>query len=303
MKFLDFVFAARPMLQLPIWTVYLVALHYHLQLSGESFDIYDLALMACISLMATGASYLNQVFDYESDRINRKVGFLQKALVTERQLQAGFVIACIIPLAVAPFFSRFTFFLFAQFVFLAFAYSAPPLRLKDRAFWGLLANAWAYGFLVSLSVMPEITAHNNGLLGWDNPFYFLFAVAATHILTTIPDRKGDAATGKRTIAVVLNRRIALLSAMVLLLFAAWMAHRSGFVELTVLALVAALFTLIAIFLKSDRPVLFAAKTPLLLLTLLAAYFFPIYLLFVVALLISTRIYYSRRFGTVYPRLI
>ncbi len=303
MKVLDLVFAARPMLHLPIWTVYLVALHYHHQLAGGTFDLTDLGLLACISLLATGASYLNQVFDYESDRINNKVGFLQKGFLSFTHLQAGAVIAWVIPLAVAPFFSQFTFFLFAQFAFLAFAYSAPPLRLKDRAFWGLFANAWAYGFLVALAVMPEITIHNGGLLGWDNPVYFFLAVGATHILTTIPDRKGDAATSKRTIGVVLNRRVALLIALVLLLPAAWLAYRSGYVELAILALVAAALVLVAVFFSSDRPVLLAAKMPLFLLACLAAYFYPGYILFVVALLIACRIYYRKRFGIIYPRLV
>jgi len=303
MKFLDFVFAARPILQLPIWTVFLVALHYHHRLAGGAFDLTDLALLACISLLATGASYLNQVFDYDSDRINNKVGFLQKGLLRFRQLQIGFIITIIIPLAVAPLFSQFTFFLFAQLAFLAFAYSAPPLRLKDRAFWGLLANSWSYGFLVALAIMPEITIHNSGLLGWDNPFYFFLAVAATHILTTIPDRAGDAAISKRTIAVVLNRRLALLISLVLLLLAAWLAHRSGFPELAILALVAAVLVLVAVFLRSDSTVLLAAKMPIFLLTCLAGYFFPGYILFVVALLIASRIYYRKRFGLVYPRLM
>ncbi|MCP4685197.1 MAG: UbiA family prenyltransferase [bacterium] len=303
MKLLDFVFAARPMLQLPIWTVYLVALHYHHQLSGGSFDWNDLAIMACISLLASGAAYLNQVFDYESDLINKKLGFLQNGLLKFKQLQVGFIIACVIPLFVAPMFSQFTFFLFAQLVFLSFVYSAPPLRLKDRAFWGLIANAWSYGFLVALAIMPEITIHNGGLLGWDNPLYFFLAVAATHILTTIPDREGDAATNKKTIAVVLNRRSALLIALALLLLAVWLAYRSDFVELALLALIAAALVLVAVFIKSDRPVLLAAKMPLLLLTCLAGYFFPVYVVFVVALLIACRIYYRQRFGVVYPRLM
>lgn len=302
MRLLDFIFATRPMLQLPVWTVYLVALHYHHELSGGSFDIYDLILLACLSLLAAGAAYLNQVFDFESDKINRKVGFLQNGLLSMNQLQTGFIVASVIPLAVAPFFSQFTFFLFAQLVFLAFAYSAPPLRLKDRAVWGLLANAWAYGFLVSLAIMPEINSHNNGLLGWDNPLYFFLAVAAIHILTTIPDRTGDAATGKRTIAVLLNKRLSLLLAFALLLGAAWVANASNHFDLTVLSLAAAVISLVSLFFRSDRSVLFAAKMPLLLLILMAAYYYPIYLLFVVALLIATRIYYRYRFGIVYPKL-
>ena len=46
----------------------------------------------------------------------------------------------------------------------------------------------------------------------------------------------------------------------------------------------------------------AAKMPLLALTLLAGYYYPVYLGFVVALLVGTRTYYHRRFGVIYPEL-
>ena len=58
----------------------------------------------------------------------------------------------------------------------------------------------------------------------------------------------------------------------------------------------------ALVVRSQQAVLFAAKRPILLLTLLAGYHYPVYLAFVVALLILTRTYYARRFGMVYPRL-
>ena len=49
-------------------------------------------------------------------------------------------------------------------------------------------------------------------------------------------------------------------------------------------------------------VLLAAKLPVLLLTLLAGCYYPIYPAFIVALKIVYRIYYWRRFGVVYPVL-
>ena len=74
----DFFFAARPMLHLPIWSVYLVSLHYHNQLSGSKFDLSDLAMLCLLSLMAAAAYYLNQIHDYDSDKINRKLGCMQR---------------------------------------------------------------------------------------------------------------------------------------------------------------------------------------------------------------------------------
>ena len=302
MIIVDLFFAARPMLQVPIWTVYLVCLHYHHRLSGQSFDGVDLLIMASLSLLFTGAAYLNQVYDKESDRLNRKPGFLERGLLRPDSLLNGAVAVLLLPLAVAPLISLTTFLIFAQLVLLAYVYSVPPLRLKDRPLGGLFGNAYAPGFLVSMAVMPEITVDNAGLLGWDNPFYFTLAVGGTYVLTTIPDRAGDAATGKRTPAVVLGRSGALAVAPLLMLGAAWIALRSGHDILLYLALVGTLLALLALVVRSGRVVLLAAKLPVLLLTLLAGYYYPIYLAFIVALIIGCRIYYRRRFDVVYPVL-
>jgi len=172
MKALDYFFAARPLLLIPVWSVYLICLHYHHELSEGRFDWYDLALLACLSCLFAGAFYINQVCDYESDKINRKCGFLQEGIISRRAMMAAFLIVSLVPLSVAPFFSVLTTALCLQLLVLAYLYSAPPVRLKDRPIGGLFTNAYAHGFVVSLAVMPEMTINNSGLLGWDNPFYF-----------------------------------------------------------------------------------------------------------------------------------
>lgn len=302
MKSFDFFFAARPLLQLPIWTVYLISLHYHHRLSGERFGWIDLTMMLSISLIFTGAVYLNQVFDFESDRINKKLGFLQKGILSRSPLLAGFLILSIIPLAAAPLISKFTLFLMAQFLVLSYVYSAPPLKLKDRPIGGLVANGYGHGLLVAVAVMPDMSIHNAGLLGWNNPLYFTLTVGATYILTTIPDQVGDEATGKRTMAVVLGRVGALLFAGALFVIAALVAYRSGYAMLVYLSMGTVFLVLGALLLRTAAAVRFAAKMPLLILTLAAGYYYPGYLLFVVALVLITRAYYRRRFGIIYPEL-
>lgn len=302
MAALDLFFAARPMLQLPIWTVYLVSLHYHHLKTGESFVLADLLMMAGISLLFTGAVYLNQVYDYESDSINAKLGFLQKGYLTQRQLQNGFLIVSLLPLIAAPFISIFVLFLFAQFVVLAYTYSAPPLRLKDRAIPGLIANGYAHGTLVAMAVLPNLDIHNVGLIGWDVPAYFFLTVGAVYILTTIPDCDGDAATGKKTLAVVIGRGGSLVVAVVLLVTSVLVAYASRQAELVYLSLFAIMLVLAALFLRNDASVRLAAKAPLFALTLLAGYYYWGYILFVVALILATRAYYFKRFGVIYPEM-
>ncbi|MEW5797203.1 MAG: UbiA family prenyltransferase [Candidatus Zixiibacteriota bacterium] len=300
MRWLDWFFAARPLLHLPIWSVYLVSLHYHHALSGEEFGWIDLAVLFGMSLLFAGAAYLNQIYDFESDRLNRKVGFLQRGFLTQRQLLVGCAIVLTSPVILAPLRSWLALFIAAQFLLLAIVYSAPPLRLKDRPVGGLFANAYAHGFLVPAAVMPEMDLHNAGLLGWDNPFYFFFAVGGVYALTTIPDRVGDAATGKATVAVILGRTGALAVAVALLILAGITAWNSNHLLLVALAAVALVLTVIALIARSEAVVRIAPKTPLLLLTVIAGYWYPIYLLIVVALLWGTRAYYKRRFGVAYP---
>ena len=302
MKKLDLIFAARPMLHLPGWSIFLVALHYHHQISGQYFSLEDLLVLVGITLMTAGAMYVNQVFDVASDEINRKLGFISRGFLSDRKMMAAFLISSLAGLVIGAFISFVTLAIFIQAFALAWIYSVPPFRLKDRAFWGMLTNGWAFGWLVSFAVMPEINVHNAGQLGWDNPFYFFYVVAAVHCLTTIPDREGDRATGKMTLAVVLGPRITYGLAALLYLLALVTALRSGFLPLAVLAGLALALVLVNLLGSGRLPATVAAKIPILLLTLLAGTFYPAYLVFIIVLVWLTRVYYRRRFNMVYPSL-
>ena len=302
MKLLDYIFAARPMLLLPVWSIFLVALHYHHELAEKTFSWSDLLILSCLTILTAGAYYINQVFDIESDKLNSKLGFLQKRLVSAGMLMAMYIIFSVLALSAAVFISTTLFIIFLQLLLLSFVYSAPPFRLKDRAVSGLFANAYSFGFLIPISVMPLITQHSAGLMGWDNPFYFFLSVIGVHILTTIPDIKGDKAAGKKTIGLILPLRVALLSAFMSFGGAALVAHYSNFLPLMIIAVISATLALTALVSTNLQIILAAAKIPILLLTLLAGYFYPIYFLFIVALLFLTRAYYKKRFNVVYPGL-
>ncbi len=302
MKLLDWLFAARPMLHLPVWSIYLVSLHYHLRLSGESFRLSDIGMLGCLTLITAGAYFVNQIYDLETDRINNKLGFIDSDKLTVAQLTIAWLICSLFALATGPFWSIFITFIFGQLVLLGWLYSVPPARLKDRPFGGLFANAYSFGFLIPFTVMPEMTQHNAGLLGWDNPFYFFFAVAGIHMFTTLPDRDGDRATGKKTIAVIWPAWLVRLSGTLLLLLASWFAWRSGHGWLVYVALMSAIVGFGAFIAAHPRFDLVATKLPILLLTAVAAWWFPGYLLFLVVLFAVTRLYYRKRFNLVYPRL-
>ncbi|MDD3731694.1 MAG: UbiA family prenyltransferase [candidate division Zixibacteria bacterium] len=302
MRALDFIFAARPLLVMPVWSVFLVALRYHHHLAGKNFQTGDFLNLAGLSLVFAGALYLNQVFDYESDLINEKLGFLQKNVISLKAMMSAYLVVTLTALVIGIFISVVTLAVYLQIFVAGYIYSAPPWRLKDRVVSSLLINGYAYGFLVALSIMPHINLHNAGLLGWDSPFYFFITIMSITCITTIPDIKGDRATGKRTVAVRLGSRGALGLAFLLMALSVYPAHRSGFLELVYLSVVSALLILVTLFVNSEKMILFTAKFPLLLVTLLAGYFYPLYFLFIVALLIFTRIYYKKRFNLTYPEM-
>ncbi len=302
MRALDLVFAARPMLHVPIWSIYLVSLKYHNDLAGEHFDWRDVATLVCLSLLAAGAYYLNQIFDVASDTVNRKLGFLTDGKLVPGQLMLGYLITSLAALVGGWYLSRITFAILLQLFALGFAYSAPPFRMKDRAFWGFAANTWGIGFLVSFSVMPNINFHNAGLLGWDNPWYFAAAIGGIYLLTTIPDMAGDELAGKRTAAVVLGEAGALILGAVLLVLSAYLGFRNEFILLGSISVAAAGLAAIALIVKRREALKLAIVLPIVLLTLLAGVFYPVYLLFIVVLVILTRVYYRRRLGITYPSL-
>lgn len=302
MSRLDYIFAARPMLHLPGWSIFLVALHYHHQLSGDKFSLEDLLVLLGITCMTAGAMYLNQVFDKESDAINQKLGYVSNGIISEQKMMRAFFLISGVGLAIGYLISFVTAAIFIVAFLLSWLYSAPPFRLKDRPLWGMLANGYSIGFLVSLSVMPNLTLHNSGLLGWDNPFYFWLVVSGVYCLTTIPDAPGDAATGKRTLAVVLSPRTVSLVAVVMFVAAAYLAFRSDNVVLAALAGFAALLVIPILIEPSGSRVLIAAKLPILLLSLLAGYFYPGYLVFMIVMIWLTHLYYKRRFNLNYPSL-
>lgn len=302
MKLLNYFFAARPLLHLPVWSVYLVSLHHHQQTLGESFNLWHLATMACLSLMAAGAFYVNQIYDYESDLLNDKLGFLQRDLTSPRGFIIAYLICAVVGALFAAVVSKLMLLIFLQGFVFAWLYSASPFKLKDRPVAGLLANAWCFGFLIPLTVWPPIGLYHyiRHDLIW--PCYFFLTVAAVHIMTTLPDRAGDAATEKRTLAVVLPPVIAKALALVLMLGSVALAWWGKEAPLLYLSLFSSLPLMACLGLKSARLELLAAKLPLLLLTLLAGFYYPGYLLFVVALFVGCRIYFLKMFGIIYPKL-
>ena len=302
MKLFDFIFAARPLLHLPVWTVYLIALEAFSKTEPPLFTTGNLLTIIALNLLFAGAFYYNQVEDEESDRLNNKLGFLQRGYITRKGMLRAFYLPTIAALALSIYISLWLTGVTILLIALSIAYSHAKTRLKDKPMGGLIANMLAHGGLVSLAGYP---VYARGVIDEKAIYlalYFYVTVGAIYLMTTIPDLEGDRATGKITMAVKQGPEKTITFAILLMILGIALGMQS---EVSGLASLAGLSTGLFLWARLDispKVVLLSCKLPLLLLTFWAGAAYPLYLLFVIALLIVTRIYYKRRFNMVYPKL-
>ena len=301
-KFFDRWFLARPVLMPPVWTIALLGavppgtVVPFAVLPAFTPRIW-IGLGLCFSL--AGAVYIiNQVFDIDSDRINNKAFFLPRGLISIRSAIIQAVIFQIIAIAGGWFFGRMWFVCSVLIALLGVLYSIPFFRLKDRPFAGLLANAVGHGILVFY--LGLALAGPEALPAWGSSIAYAFAVAGVYLLTTVPDRDGDAAAAKRTMSVFLGpQRTAVLA--VICVFGALIAgsaNRQWPIAITA-AISLPLFFGAAF---SERLCAPAIRVPLILLSFFACLAFLPYFLILLLVYFSTRWYYRRRFGMPYPRM-
>jgi 4-hydroxybenzoate polyprenyltransferase len=297
-RVIDFIFAARPMLLLPVWSLYLISHKFYS--ADQALCSSGIIILAGLTLLFAGAYYINQIYDYQSDLINRKLGFLQSGKITKDEMKVAYLIISIIPLATAFIDGYFLGSIFLGIFLLGLIYSAPPLRLKDRPLSGLLSNSIAYGVLVPLAAAKNSAGFD--YLTLILPTYFFLTVSAGYLLTIIPDRTGDAESGKKTLAVLLSDKSIIIVALILLMFSSLIAWEINYLYLLVISILSLFLFALALILLNSKIVLFACKLPILFMSLLAGFYYPGYLVFLLALLFMTRLYYKKRFGIVYPRI-
>ncbi|MBJ7613153.1 MAG: prenyltransferase [Candidatus Dormibacteraeota bacterium] len=173
---------------------------------------------------------VNDLFDYDSDRRNpRKGGLVEGGLVTAERRSR--LVALLLSTNVPPLLALVWLggpgaaVALTLAVLAALAYSAPPLRLKERP--GLDSATSALHF-----VLPAICG---GILAGAAPaalpgrFLLAFLVwgMASHALGAIQDVEFDSAAGMGSIATVLGRRATAAAAAVLYLAAGLLTASAG----------------------------------------------------------------------------
>jgi 4-hydroxybenzoate polyprenyltransferase len=156
---------------------------------------------------------LNDIYDYDSDRLSSRRRAMWGAIVSadERPLVFECCVAMIPLVILGACITRNIENVMAtvSLVTIAWVYSVPPFRLKERPPLDSLANGLGY-FLFPLMMGYSLNADPRTM-----PLrYYLLAlcVAGIHALATAADYEADNAAGHRTLAVAFGRRTAAAAA-------------------------------------------------------------------------------------------
>jgi 1,4-dihydroxy-2-naphthoate octaprenyltransferase len=187
----------------------------------------------CLFLGEVATVLINEVVDLPSDRNNRFFSpftggsrVLVEGLLSMRELRIGIVAALAGALAgsawllnLTPASTSAVASVLGVMAILAIGYTAPPLKLCYRGL-GELDVALTHSIVVILCGYVFLGGAWNAALPWLLSLPLLLAIMPSITLSGIPDLEADAAAGKRTLAVRLGQRGALMVCLIFTLLAA-----------------------------------------------------------------------------------
>ncbi|MCD4690872.1 UbiA family prenyltransferase, partial [bacterium] len=160
---LDFVFILRPAVIVPLWIFFAQGARLPSQ-SGWAFRIVVLPsavewmALASITGILAGAYLLNQLLDIETDRLNDKLFFLPRGIISVRAAWIELVIIWCGAAGLASALSLASrWAALAAFAF-SVTYSAPPVRAKSRVGLDVLWNAIGFGLAGTLAGLTTVTS-------------------------------------------------------------------------------------------------------------------------------------------------
>jgi 4-hydroxybenzoate polyprenyltransferase len=286
---------------MPAWSFYLLGARAGTgaaDRSSEYLSIPSPPAFAALTFILVTSFLINQIFDRDTDRLNKKVFYLSEGLFSVRAL----VLLAVVYFLVASFF----FHLSARgergplvaALLLALTYSLPPFRICCRPFLDLLWNALGFGGVAfalgyAASGNPATSAALPGI-----PYVLL--VGGTFVFTTLLDREGDAKTGKKTTAVMLGEKPSVVLASALFALAPASALVVGNLFAAAVTGLALPFCLYGARGGTRKAWALAVQGPTLTVILAAGSLRPVFFALVVPLVVLARYYYRRRFNLVYP---
>jgi len=293
-RIIDHIFFLRPLLILPIWAPLLLG---YWAAGGRGLDIVFLQLLLLGILLGGGIYGINQLYDVEGDRLNRKNLPLALGLVSRPAAWVITLLCDIGVLVTAGFLGPVTAILTAVGVAMGILYSHPRWRLKDKPWAALALNAIGHGALVYVIGWSSI-----GILKWAillRMIPYALAFGGVYLATTIPDADGDIATGKRTLAFAWGETRTVVLAFALIIAASVSSVFLSEPAVFLTGLFSSPFYIYAA-IKGGKRYVTANKAAVLLLNLcICFYIFP-YIAVLVLSVVLSRLYYSLRLKVRYP---
>jgi 4-hydroxybenzoate polyprenyltransferase len=315
MKLLDYLFLHRPMLIIPVWTIALLGNRAALwrsrssnpfHLDGYPFsewlpgDSHLLLMMLCGALVAGGAFVLNQIYDIETDRKNKKLFLLPEGHVSLAEAWFLYFFSTVIGIAAGFLLNWQLGILLACGALLGLQYSHPRFKVRQDPWRSLRNNMLAHGMLAFL--FGWVLAKNFDIESVLKSVPYMLGVAALYLNTTLPDIKGDESAGKKTYGVELGVKRTESTALFLVVLALIASVLTADYAFTIAAAVALPFFVMARVNKSIDLSVLATKAAVLALSIMAALYFPPYLLLLILTILLSRLYHARRFSISYPSL-
>jgi 4-hydroxybenzoate polyprenyltransferase len=159
---------------------------------------------------------VNDVYDYETDRRNpRKLangleGSVLDPIYHQDVLNAAYCSTVFVILSASASYHRDNMLATIVLLILAWQYSSPPLRFKERPILDSISNGciifltWFCGFSSSGLSISDIPPGKGAAFG--------LCVTGIHALVAVVDSEADAAAGQKTIVNALGERQAAIFA-------------------------------------------------------------------------------------------
>ncbi len=309
LRLFDYFFLTRPILFFPGWATLLagyaaadgsrfISALRHGRISFEVGNGRLLLSLAAFAAAMGGCFVLNQLQDIPSDRKNKKLFLLGDGFISMRQgyieslvlITLSFILAFFVNvklLVAVLFFNLVT----------GYFYNFEPFALKNKPLWGVGANM-AMGWLAF--GMGWLTALPFSLTLFIASLPYLFFNTSLYFLTTMPDVKGDASSGKVTFPVKYGEKATVHLALffLILAFITSLWHKNEF--MLVVSILTWPFMIRLVVKKDVASAIVAVKAGILFFALLVCVKFPLFLLLMAVIFFFTRFYYKSRFDYDYP---
>jgi len=163
---------------------------------------------------------INQLADVELDRINKPQLPLPAGELSMAQGWAIVHTSLVVSLLLAMVVSPYLFGVVALAAFIGWAYSMPPLHLKQHHFTAALSISTVRGVLINLGGFMVYDHVVNGTVAVPMPVWILTVFIIAFSITIawfkdVPDVKGDARYRIHTLALVYSPKVALIAGHVL----------------------------------------------------------------------------------------